>query len=141
MLSVPNPAEAKLEDFQALFTQGRRWKGRAFQAVFRAVPAGEGVPDCRWAVVASKKGVDKRATRRNRAKRRLRVLIRETLLPALRSVGLAGGATPVELCVVAGRATVKDDWDVLTAEVVRLAGGIGRELAKKIESPEKVHIP
>lgn len=121
MLPPRNPAtDAKVRDFETLFTKGRRWKGRLFQAVFRVPPAedafGGEIPDgasgparVRWAVIASKKGVDKRATRRNRAKRRLRALVRQTVLPHL--------AGSIDFALIAGRRLPLEPWPVVEAEM------------------------
>lgn len=157
MLSARNapPADAKVEDFSRVFERGTRWKGRCFHLVYfapgalpaevRAASGEEGdrppasesslrPPACRWAVIASKKGVDKRATRRNRTKRRLRVLVRTVLLPALRAQGLASRAAPLEVVLIAGRRMLEESWPSLVREVEGAADAIVRN---KGEPPRK----
>ena len=121
MLPPQNPTiDAKVRDFETLFKKGRRWKGRLFQGVFRVPPTehacvsqisdGEsGSARVRWAVIASKKGVDKRATRRNRAKRRLRALVRETVLPHL--------SGSIDFALIAGRSLPLEPWPAVEAEM------------------------
>jgi ribonuclease P protein component len=124
-----NPAnvivEGKIADFDGLFKQGRRWKGRFFQAVFRfpQLPDSKGA-HCRWAVIASKKGVDKRATRRNRAKRRLRALVREVLVPAFASQGFE---TRIQFALVASRRAPTDAWGEMREEAAAFAQYLVKE--------------
>ena len=73
----PTPARfAKIIDFQAHFKIAGRLQGKHQWSHISFTPQASD-PHSRLAVVASKKAVDKRAVRRNRAKRRLRPLMKK----------------------------------------------------------------
>lgn len=72
---------AKIENFQNFYDKAQKRRGKYFTAYFYQNKSDiiEGSPNIRIAVVASKKGVDKRATRRNTAKRRFRIGLRNAI--------------------------------------------------------------
>ena len=84
--------------------------------------------DLQMSVVASKKGVGKRAVHRNRAKRRLRMAVREVLASLPESAqGLAQGPKMLEWVLMANRSCVDCPWNELVVDVRtqwdRLFGG------------------
>ncbi len=72
---------AKIENFQKFYDKAQKRRGKYFTAYFSLNKSDliEESPSIRIAVVASKKGVDKRATRRNTAKRRFRIGLRNAI--------------------------------------------------------------
>lgn len=105
-------------------------------------PTPAGAHELQMSVVASKKGVGKRAVHRNRAKRRLRMAVREVLahLPS-GSLGLAEGPKMLEWVVMANKSCVDCAWGELVADVRaqwdRLFGGLRPvEFPKKKESAD-----
>ncbi|MCA2959453.1 MAG: ribonuclease P protein component [Silvanigrellales bacterium] len=141
MLTARNECcHGKVQDFTALFEGGKRWKGRLFQAVYRRpLPSSSEVtslrlgtePGVRWAVIASKKGVDKRATRRNRVKRRLRALVREIVLPGFAANGQSRLSSPLEFALIASRRMLDEPWTGLEVEMRTFA----RVLKNSIQEP------
>jgi RNase P protein component len=88
-------------------------------------------PGVRWAVIASKKGVDKRATRRNRVKRRLRALVREIVLPGFAANGQSRLSSPLEFALIASRRMLDEPWTGLEVEMRTFA----RVLKNSIQEP------
>jgi ribonuclease P protein component len=119
--------EQKIENFSRVFEKGHRFKFPAFQAVCRITSnTSKNTSTYSWAVVASKKAVDKRATRRNFCKRRLRAL--------LTAADLQGSLEPgehLELVVLGGKQVVSQNFSLLQQQVSLLA--------EKIEQALKLH--
>ena len=85
-----------------------------------APPDAEGVPlrQLQMSVVASKKGVGKRAVHRNRAKRRLRMAVQEVLssLPH-ESTGQSQGRQNLEWVLMANKSCLDCSWPELVSDV------------------------
>ena len=138
MLTAQNECcHGKVQNFTALIEGGKRWKGRLFQAVYRRPPLSSSEltnlplpvePRVRWAVIASKKGVDKRATRRNRVKRRLRALVHEIVLPGFAVQEQDPQASPLEFALIASRRMLDEPWTGLEAEMRTFAGVLKNSL-------------
>lgn len=139
MLTTQNPSpHGKVENFSSLFEGGTRWKGKLFQAVYRKQPLegaslheplaaqGEDPPWVRWAVIASKKGVDKRATRRNFVKRRLRALVQGIVLPHISPADPRREPVRLEFALIASRRMVSEPWSGLVDEMRAFAAVLTR---------------
>lgn len=96
----------------SFFKKARKFRFQHFLLYQETIP-GPG-RQIQYAVIASKKGVDKRATRRNRAKRRLLAAVRN--LPHTAQVSWAGTRQWV---LMANRSAIHCDWSQLTEDLAR----------------------
>jgi ribonuclease P protein component len=99
-------------DLSAFFTKATKTKGRFFNS-FSLVETGKTPTEAITYALTSKKAVDKRATRRNRARRRLKAAQREVIAqhPLPQSAGT------ITWALTAGRASINAEWSLLLTSV------------------------
>lgn len=108
---MPTQRKAGLKRF---FAEATKMKGRHLYSYYRFTPAeNDGETSLSLVSLASKKAVDKRAVRRNRARRRLREAMRAICIVTPPETT----ALTIEWVAMAGRAAIAGDWDLIKREV------------------------
>ena len=108
-------------NFSQHFAAGKRWKSNSFLIVYAVVSnlnITSANAQSQWAVVASKKAVSKRAHDRNRAKRRLRALMKHFLRQSPEADG-EGVPHNLHLCLLANTRILQTPWEDLCTEMKR----------------------
>ena len=113
-------------DFKNLFATGRRSRHAGFLLVYS--DNWVETQESRWAVVASKKSVHKKAVIRNRTKRRLRALVSE--------LSRNQAQLPGQWCLLGNRSTATCSWKVLRENLALFLQTAGQQ-PKKAE----IHVP
>ena len=106
----------KVKKFKEFYSTAKKVRGKHFNSFVSSKITTSDLPTLCFAVVASKKGVDKRAVNRNRAKRRLKAafnLSLKQLAEASSGSELKSGT----LVFMANRSAVSCDWGELQKEV------------------------
>lgn len=119
-LDVPKvlPKTLKIKDFKSFYAEAERSRGRHVLTYSRT-KANDPCGQIALAVVASKKGVDKRAVRRNRVKRRLRAAM-ALVLKVRQSTEQNESSTTIpaiEWCLTGNRSVLNTGWNELLEEV------------------------
>lgn len=130
-----SPVVEKIKDFKTFFGFARKRKSHDFSLYYvkgaasptenNKVPNPKASPQIRFGVIASKKGVSKKAVHRNRVKRRLRAAF---------SIALKSTQSPancdVQLVFFANRAVLKSKWENLTESVAHAMQAVLEERPK-----------